>query len=157
MFETTTMSEKQKQVIETFRSGYNCAQSVFSVLSPELGLSRDTAMKLASPFGSGIAYMQETCGAVTGALMAIGLKYGKGEYGTAEDKERAYDFSRHFLTEFKRVYGSVCCRTLMENLDMSTPEGMAEIVHRNLFQLNCAKHIQTAITIAQKIVINKTK
>lgn len=146
------MNEKHDLALEHFRNGYNCAQSVLSVLAPDLGLDQDTAMKLSSPFGSGIAYMQETCGAVTGALMAIGLKYGKGEHGTPEDKERAYDFSRHFLTEFKHLHGSVCCRTLMDNLDMSTPEGMAEIVHRNLFQLKCANHVLTAITIAQKIV-----
>jgi C_GCAxxG_C_C family probable redox protein len=146
------MTEKQERAIDLFKNGYNCAQSVLSVLSPELGLNQDIAMKLASPFGSGIAYMQETCGAVTGALMAIGLKYGKGENGTTEDKERAYDFSRHFLTEFKQERGSICCRTLMEGLDMSTPEGMAEIGKRKLFQLKCAHHVQTAITIAQKIV-----
>jgi C_GCAxxG_C_C family probable redox protein len=146
------MNEKQEKAIDVFRNGYNCAQSVLSALSPELGLSRDTAMKLSSPFGSGIAYMQETCGAVTGALMAIGLKYGKGENGTAEDKERAYDFSRHFLTEFRKIHGSVCCRTLMQNLDMSTPEGMEEIRRRDLFRLKCANHIRTAIDITQKIV-----
>jgi len=42
-------------------------------------MSKDACLKLASPFGSGIAYMQETCGAVSGALMAIGLKYGRGK------------------------------------------------------------------------------
>lgn len=148
------MNKKQEQATEIFKNGYNCAQSVLSVLSPELGLDQNTAMKLASPFGSGIAYLQETCGAVTGALMAIGLKYGKGENGTAEDKERAYDFSRHLLTEFKQVHGSTCCRTLMDNLDMSTPEGMAEIRKRDLFQLKCANHVRTAIRLAQNIVGN---
>jgi C_GCAxxG_C_C family probable redox protein len=71
------MNDKHAQALENFKNGYNCAQSVLSVLAPDLGLHQDTAMKLSSPFGSGIAYMQETCGAVTGALMAIGLKYGK--------------------------------------------------------------------------------
>ena len=146
------MNEKHTLALEHFRNGYNCAQSVFSVLAPDLGLHQDLAMKLSSPFGAGITYLQETCGAVTGALMAIGLKYGKGEHGTPEDKERAYDFSRHFITEFKHLHGSICCRTLMENLDMTTPEGMAEIQKRNLFQQKCANHVLTAITLAQKIV-----
>lgn len=150
------MNEKQNLALEHFSNGYNCAQSVLSVLAPDLGLNQDTAMKLSSPFGSGIAYLQETCGAVTGALMAIGLKYGKGEKGSAEDKERAYDFSRHFITEFKKNHGSICCRTLMENLDMSSPEGMAEIQKRDLFHLKCSKHVKTAITITQKIVGNNT-
>lgn len=76
-------------------------------------------MKLASPFGSGIAYLQETCGAVTGALMAIGLKYGKGENGTTEDKERAYDISRHFLTEFKQAKRrSAICKPVFPTIKM---------------------------------------
>lgn len=148
------MNAQHTLALDRFQNGYNCAQSVFSVLAPDLGLDQDTALKLSSPFGAGIAYLQETCGAVTGALMAIGLKYGKGENGSAEDKERAYDFSRHFMTEFKHLHGSICCRTLMENLDMSTPEALAEIQKRNLFQLKCAHHVQTAITLAQKIVTN---
>ena len=63
---------KQQQSIELFRNGYNCSQSVLSVFAEELGVKKDLALKLASPFGSGIAYMQETCGAVSGALMEIG-------------------------------------------------------------------------------------
>ena len=72
------MDEKKKEGTATFYSGYNCAQSVLSVFAEDLGISKDACLKLASPFGSGIAYMQETCGAVSGgALMAIGLKYGR--------------------------------------------------------------------------------
>jgi C_GCAxxG_C_C family probable redox protein len=147
---------KQLQSIETFKNGYNCAQSVLSVFANDLGLSKDTSMKLASPFGSGIAYMQETCGAVTGALMAIGLKYGKGEHGTVEDKERAYDMSRHFIAEFKKEYGTVSCRKLMNDLDMNTPEGMAKIKELDLFRLHCVKHVQTAVEITNSI-INRAK
>ena len=70
---------KKKEGTATFYNGYNCAQSVLSVFAEDLGMSKDACLKLASPFGSGIAYMQETCGAVSGALMAIGLKYGRGK------------------------------------------------------------------------------
>lgn len=145
-------NERQQQALETFRSGYNCAQSVFSVFAGDLGISRDAGLRLASPFGSGIAYMQETCGAVTGSLMAIGLKYGKGEAGTAEDKEKAYDMSRYFLAEFKKLHKTVCCRELMDGLDMSTPEGMNRILELDLFRKRCAVHVQDAIAITEKII-----
>jgi len=147
------MNTKQELAVETFRNGYNCAQSVLSVFAEDLGVSKDAAMRLASPFGSGIAYMQETCGAVSGALMVIGLKYGKGENGTAEDKERAYDMSRHFITEFKKTTrGTICCRDLMDRLDMSTPEGMAKIRELDLFRIRCSKHVSNAVAIAEKII-----
>jgi C_GCAxxG_C_C family probable redox protein len=149
------MNEKSQQSIETFRNGYNCAQSVLSVFTEELGMTKDAGLKLASPFGSGIAYMQETCGAVTGALMAIGLKYGKGENGTNEDKIRAYDISRIFLAEFRKLHGTVCCRELLGGLDMSTPEGMAKIQKLDLFRLRCAKYVQNAVEITEKIISNQ--
>ena len=149
------MNEKQLEAIDTFKNGYNCAQSVLSVFAQELGMSKDAAMKLASPFGSGIAYMQETCGAVTGGLMAIGLKYGKGENGTTEEKERAYDMSRHFIAEFKKQHETLRCLDLMDGLDMTTPEGMKEIVERDLFRLRCAKHVTDAIVLVEKIIDKK--
>jgi C_GCAxxG_C_C family probable redox protein len=149
---TFNMSEKQQQSLEAFRNGYNCAQSVLSVFAEESGLTKDAGLKLASPFGSGIAYMQETCGAVTGALMAIGLKYGKGENGTNKDKTRAYEISRTFLSEFRKLHNTVCCRQLLDGLDMSTPEGMAKIQELDLFRLRCAKYVQDAVALTEKII-----
>jgi len=146
------MNKKKQESIETFSCGYNCAQSVLSVFAKELNMSRDTCLKLASPFGAGITYMQETCGAVSGALMAIGLKYGRGENGTNEDKERAYDISRIFLTEFKEANGTIKCEDLLDGINMSTPEGMAKILELDLFRLKCGKYVQDAVGITHKIL-----
>jgi len=146
------MESKREQSVKTFKNGYNCAQSVLSVFAKDLGINKDTSLKLASPFGSGIARMQETCGAVIGALMVIGLKYGKGETGTEEDKIKAYDLSNQFMTEFKKNYGTVCCRELLEGVNMNTPEGMAKIKELDWFQVRCAKYVQDAVSITEKIV-----
>jgi len=153
MNENPQISEKQLMAVETFKNRYNCSQSVLSVFAEELNLKKDTALKLASPFGSGIAYLQETCGAVTGALMAIGLKYGKGENGTDEDKLNAYKLSGHFLIEFKRLHGTVCCRELLDGLNMSTPEGMARIMELDYFRIRCANYVKDAIGIVENILI----
>ena len=59
--------------VETFRDGINCTQAILSAWGSRHGLDRDTAMKLGGAFGSGMN-MGETCGAVTGALMVIGLR-----------------------------------------------------------------------------------
>jgi C_GCAxxG_C_C family probable redox protein len=136
------MDEKKKEGTATFYNGYNCAQSVLSVFAEELGMSKDACLKLASPFGSGIAYMQETCEAVCGALMAIGLKYGRGKNGTIEDKELAYNMSRNFIEEFKKTTcGTICCRELMAELNMNTPEGMAKI--KEMVNINMKKNNTT--------------
>jgi C_GCAxxG_C_C family probable redox protein len=146
------MENKAVQAIEIFKGDYNCAQSVLAVFAEELGLSKDEAFKIANPFGAGIAFMQECCGAVSGALMAIGLKYGKGENGSHEDKEIAYDMARHFIAEFKKLHHTVCCNKLLDNLDMCTAEGMEEIMERDFFRLRCANFVQDAVKITEKIV-----
>ncbi len=145
------MENKVTQATNTFSNGFNCAQSVLSVFAEEHGLSKDVSMKLATPFGAGMVYMQETCGAVTGGLMAIGLKYGRGENGLVEDKEKTYDISRYFLSEFKKRHKTICCRELLDRIDMSTQEGMNKIKEMDFFRLRCAIYVIDTIEIVEKI------
>ena len=147
------MSEKTRHATERFRSGFNCSQSVISAFAEDFGLSKDSCLRLASPFGSGIARMQETCGAVTGALMVIGLKYGKGEHGLEADKANAYKISLQLISKFKEYHLSINCLELLDNLDINTPEGMAEIQKRELFRCNCSKYVQDAVEIAESILV----
>lgn len=149
------MSEKTTQAAETFHSGYNCSQSVLSVFAEDFGMTKDNCFRLASPFGSGIARRQETCGAVTGALMAIGLKYGKGENGAETDKANAYKLSQQLIDEFKDRNHSICCRYLLDGLNINNPEEMAEINRRELFRINCSKYVQDAVEITELILSGK--
>lgn len=146
------MSEKSTQAAETFKCGFNCSQSVLSVFAEDFGLTKDACLRLASPFGSGIARMQETCGAVTGALMAIGLKYGKGEQGVEVDKSHAYKLSQKLIAEFKNNHHSICCLDLLDGLDINTAEGMAEIQKRELFRCSCTKYVQDAVEFTESIL-----
>ena len=146
------MSEKTLFAAETFESGFNCSQSVLSVFAEDFGLTKDCCFRLASPFGSGIARRQETCGAITGALMVIGLKYGKGEHGLEADKANAYKLSQLLIDKFKVRHQSINCLELLDNLDINTPEGMAEIQKRDLFRCNCSKYVQDAVELVESIL-----
>ena len=147
------MSDKSILAAETFQSGYNCSQSVLSVFAEDFGMTKDCCLRLASPFGTGIARMQQTCGAVTGALMVIGLKYGKGEHGLEADKVNAYKVSQQLIAKFKELHLSINCLELLDNLDINTPEGMVEIQKRELFRCNCSKYVQDAVEIAESILV----
>ena len=70
--------KKSEKAVEYFRNKFNCSQSVFTVFSPDYSFSENDSLKVSCAFGGGMGRQQLTCGAVTGALMAIGLKYGKG-------------------------------------------------------------------------------
>ncbi len=86
------MSDEVKGAVETYQTtGYNCAQSVLSEFAPRFGLDRDTAMKIACGFGSGMGRSGNMCGAVTGGILVLSLKYGMMDPGSEEDKEKTYE------------------------------------------------------------------
>lgn len=67
---------QSERAVACFKEGFSCSQAVFSTFAPQLGLECELALKVAGLFGGGMGRLGEVCGAVTGALMALGLKYG---------------------------------------------------------------------------------
>ena len=125
-----------------FENGYVCSQAVFGVFCEEFGLSKNDAFKIGACFGSGMR-QAEVCGACTGALMAIGLKYG-------EDKETCNRLSNRFFEEFAEENGSFICRNLLE-CDISTPEEVKYALDNNLFKEFCPKMVASAVKITEEI------
>ena len=73
-----------------FLSGLNCSQAVLSAFGPGLGLPENLCRNMGRPFGAGMGYRQETCGAVTGAYMVIGLVHGEFDPGDEKSKEKMF-------------------------------------------------------------------
>src|SRR4030042_7184022 len=117
---------KVRTAIEKFQSGFNCAQSVFSTFSQAIGLDAKDALKISSGFGAGICYKGEICGAVTGAYMTLGLKYGRWRSEDTEAKEHTYSLMREFDRQFIARNGSLYCSKLLEG-DMTSVEGLKKI------------------------------
>ncbi len=110
------MSEKEQKAKELFKSGYNCAQAVIGVFAEESGLDFETAMKTALPFGGGMGRMREVCGAVSGMLMAAGLKFSDEK---AANKAEVYKITQELAGKFKEQNGSIICRELLEGIENS--------------------------------------
>ena len=94
----------------------------------------------------------ETCGAVTGALMVIGLKYGMVRSDDIIAKEKTYKFAREFLDKFKSLNGTIKCRELL-NCDISTPEGMNFAKEKNLFATICPKMVRNSAEILENLLL----
>ena len=101
-----------------FSTGLSCSQAVFASLAPQLGLTEEQALKIASPFGGGLARRGMVCGAVSGALMAVGLKLGST---TPEGKAESYRIANDFLKQFEERHPSLLCRDLI-GYDLSDPD-----------------------------------
>jgi C_GCAxxG_C_C family probable redox protein len=106
----------------TFGRGFNCAQSVLSACCEPYGMSKEQALNVSCAFGAGMGRQGATCGAVTGAYMAIGLKYGKYLEGDEAPKEKTYALVNEFNRQFAARNGTVVCKELL-GLEIGTPEG----------------------------------
>ena len=84
---------------EYFSNNFNCSQAVFTAFATEAGLDEELALKIATQFGGG-ARKGEMCGAVSGALMVLGLKYGHCHAEKAEENRRAYQIAEDFMNRF---------------------------------------------------------
>ena len=132
-----------EEAVHLFEKGYVCSQAVFAAFCEEYNLSKEQALKIGACFGSGMR-KGEVCGACTGALMALGLKYG-------DDKAKSDEVCNRFLEEFERQNGSYICRDLL-GCDIGTPEGVKEAVDNNLFKEFCPKMVESAAGIADEIL-----
>jgi C_GCAxxG_C_C family probable redox protein len=144
--------KKSDKAVEYFRNKFNCSQSVFTVFSPDYGFSENDSLKVSCAFGGGMGRQQLTCGAVTGALMTIGLKYGKGINDAEEMKQLTYLKTREFFAEFTKIHGSTNCRELLDGLDMTDPEDHEKIIERKLFDIKCEEYVASAVRITERIL-----
>ncbi len=110
------MKNKSESAVEMMIAGYNCAQSVLSVFCQDLNFDKEAALKLATGFGAGMARRQEVCGAVTGAIMVISLKFGRGLAGEKAAAENTYLLVGEFMKRFSDQYGSCLCRVVAGRL-----------------------------------------
>ncbi len=138
------MKARSEVAVERFLSGYNCAQAVLYAFGPDLGLDAERALKVATGLGGGMGGRGEVCGAVTGGILALGLKYGRGEKEEKSVAQQAYQKTGELMAAFERVRGSCMCRTLLGGCDLRTPEGMRRFREENLHQKVCVGCVRTA-------------
>lgn len=132
-----------EKAVHLFEKGYMCSQAVFAAFSEDYALSKEQALKIGACFGSGMR-KGEVCGACTGALMVLGLKYG-------DDKTKSNEVCERFLDEFEKENGSYICRDLL-GCDIGTPEGVKEAVDNNLFKEFCPIMVESAAKIVDEIL-----
>ena len=138
-----------EQAVKTFSGGLNCTQAVLSVFCERFGLERQQALRLATGFGGGIGMGGDICGAVSGAIMALGLKYGICE-PDKEAKARMYRLTGALKEEFSRRAGSILCRDLL-GFDLSTAEGREKMKAPGSFDC-CNDFVRIAAEITEEML-----
>jgi C_GCAxxG_C_C family probable redox protein len=142
---------KSAQTLASFKDGFTCSSAVFSSFSEELGLDSETAKKISCGFGAGISKTGNICGAVSGAIMVIGLKYGKTKEGDDAATEKTRALVRKFIQEFTEHHGSVNCTELL-GYNLSNPAEYEKARDSKLFVTKCPELVGDAAAILEKIL-----
>ena len=135
---------------ELFEQKYHCSQAVLAAFAEELWLNEKQALKLGGCFGGGMC-KGEVCGACTGALMALGLKYGQCEIEDLDSRLKTNDVTVKFLELFRKENGSYICKELL-GCDLATPEGKEYAKEHNLFTDFCPHMVVSAVKIAEQLL-----
>lgn len=135
--------------VELFEGGCACSQAVLVACGQGLGMDRAVAMRVAAGFAGGMR-SGDTCGAVTGAIMVLGLRHCSGDADAAQGRKRAYNAVLEFRARFRDRCGSVGCRELL-GCDIGTPEGSKRAHDLDLFKTVCPRLVEAAATILDEM------
>ena len=122
----------------------NCAQAIFATFGPLFGkgsVDYDSCMKITAAFGGGINLTGNVCGAITGAVMALGLKYG----GNVQEVTK---ITKQLLDDFTKINGSIICRDLVGH-DLFDDEDLREANKKDIFK-KCIKYVDDAAKLLEK-------
>ena len=142
---------KSKEAKAVFERGFNCAQSILYAHGKNYFKEDSSALKLASSFGAGISYRGELCGAVSGALMIIGLNYGYSDLTMDVSEELVFNISKEFIESFEKQNGSVICNRLL-NCDISSYEGLSHARQNGLFKNTCPRLVENSSIMLEAII-----
>ena len=139
-----------EEIKTLFMEGIDCSQVVAGEFADKLGMEKAQMRKMSACFGGGMQ-CGETCGAVTGALMVLGLRYGHWENGDLEQKQRMLEKVAEFKKEFARKYPSCMCRELLGH-DISKPGEMEKVLEKGLLFDLCPRIVEDVNEILEKLV-----
>nr|WP_321450104.1 C-GCAxxG-C-C family protein [uncultured Carboxylicivirga sp.] len=145
------MKQKQKFAIDGFYTGCNCAQSVITAYANEFDMDTGMMLRVASAFGGGMGRTQQTCGAVTGAYMLLGLHGSKLYTDDAEAKVKTPLLVQQFHKKFEEINGSVQCSDLIK-IDLKTDEGQEQFKREEMKEKICCKCINSSIEILESLL-----
>ena len=129
-----------------FREGFSCSQAVFMAFAPGLGMAERQAALVASAFGGGMARHGWTCGALTGALMALGLHGGHTAAADSATKDALYVRVQALVARFEERHGTTACRQLI-GANMLDPVERQAATDRGVFKTLCPELVRTAATL----------
>ena len=145
-----------QRVTQVMEKSHNCAQSAFYALSEQFGLGGDDVLKALTPL-PGIAERGETCGAITGALMAMGMIYGRDRLDDWEKYRSSLVPTNTFCKKFESEMGTTSCCQIQEqafgtSFNLMDPEQLRAFQRAGATS-KCTNVVQKACRLAAEIIL----
>ncbi len=142
---------KAEEANKQFEKGFSCAPSVLSTYSEQFGLEKELALKIACGFAGGIGRTGRTCGAVTGAVMVIGLKHGQADVANEESRQETHKLVKDFINRFTALHGSIECRQLI-GYDLSNPAEFELARKSEVVEKKCRGFVYDAAYVLEDVL-----
>ncbi len=138
------------KAVELFEHRFMCSQAVFAAFAEQFGITEKQALQIGACFGGGMS-KAEVCGACTGALMVLGMKYGQYDENDTDSRVAESEKASEFLEEFKKRNGSYICREIL-HCDISTDEGKEYARSNGLYGRYCTEMVRSAAEILTEML-----
>jgi C_GCAxxG_C_C family probable redox protein len=132
--------------------GFLCVEAVLKTLADMKGLQTDYIPAIASGMAAGVARTGQICGEVTGAILGLGLWFGRKEPVASE--RRPYWYSRLFIERWNENHPNTNCSGLL-GIDLDTSEGYAEFSKENMWENKCKRYIREAVGLTYDILVEE--
>ena len=143
------MELTKEMIASSFINGVDCSQIIMGEWADRLGMSKEDALKVASTFGAGLG-IGETCGAIIGGMLVLGMKYGNTGANQQEVKDKLVAKRAEFLEKFKKAHNHCTCRDL-RGYDFSKPEDVPKIFESGILFEACPCFVRTALDILDEM------
>ena len=134
--------------IQLFNSGYKCAESVLISVAQAHHIDSPIIPQIATGFCSGTARTGNICGAVAGAIIAIGLLRGRSSH--QQPVEPTYELVQQFIESFEAQFGSTTCLGLT-GVHLGTEEGQAAFEAAGMME-KCTQYVGQATRLVMQLV-----
>jgi C_GCAxxG_C_C family probable redox protein len=133
------------------KNGYNCAQAVIKAYANDVGVNEEEIVRIASVLGGGVGRTGNICGAVSGAALIIGAKFGSTDNTNIHSKDKAYQKANELLDKFAAENKSILCKELL-GYDIKTKEGLKQARESGIMVQKCPGFVSSAAKILESIL-----
>jgi C_GCAxxG_C_C family probable redox protein len=145
------MSERVESAVDLFVDGYSCAQSILAVYGPALGVEKEAALRIAAPLGGGMSRTDGPCGAATGALLVLGLRFGHAHPDDEVRAARVRDLTQDYLEKYRERKGSTLCTDILGH-NLSLPGVPEKVKEGQLSGETCPDAVRCAAQLLEEFL-----